>query len=92
MRKLVLRLAVFCAIALAVVYAFGNYMDWLWQKYGDPAQVQNNVRIVLLISTLFFAALYLIKKVIVIILILAVVLLLLLIFQFDLLHVLNIIG
>ncbi len=92
MRKLFLRLSILSAIILGLVYAFGRYFSWFWEKFGDAAQVQNTARQYLLISAIFFAGLYLAKNLIGICLLILAVILALLLFQFDILHWLNIVG
>ena len=92
MRKLVGTLAVFCTIALALVYAFGSYLSSFWQKFGISGQVQGKVRLYLIVGALFFAFLYFVKKVIVIVILLVVVVLLFLLHYFDIIHFLDFIG
>ena len=91
MRKLSLTLSVLCTLALAFVYAFGAYLTWFWQKFGDASQVRTDVRMYLLIGAIFFAGLYLARKMIGIILLILAVVLLVLFFQFDILQILNIV-
>lgn len=91
MRKLFLKLSIVCAFALAFVYAFGNYFTWFWARFGEAAEVRNDVRLYLLIATVLFAGLYMAKKVIGVILIILAVILLIAFLQFDILQLFNIV-